>query len=212
LASFAPSWTVCWISPNFCLAVSTCEATFAFTSASFDFAFRLDGLQKLLCIGYDVLACRAEGVGVAGLLLRMAGLLWLWLAVTLLRQANVVLDHLHAVDGPRDLRGTLGFFRTLGEPGELDSPLVRVHLDVQGAHGAILDELRLHLGGDGGVVERGPADFWPRFVQPPVASTVPRSIAASRPDLVLMGNLLTSGWKKRGQSQARGLYFPTPPA
>ena len=40
-----------------------------------------------------------------------------------------------------------------GEAGKLHGPLVGVHLDVQGAHRRVLDELGLHLGGDRRVVD-----------------------------------------------------------
>jgi len=62
-------------------------------------------------------------------------------------------DHESLVVNHTVLGGALGFFGALREPGKLHGALVRVHLDVHGAHGLVLDELGLHLGGDGRVVD-----------------------------------------------------------
>ena len=72
--------------------------------------------------------------GVAGLLLRMAVSFGNCLPLWLLRETDVVLHHLHAADGSRELRCAFRLLGALGEGLGLDRQFLRERALAQDLH------------------------------------------------------------------------------
>src|SRR4051812_3987248 len=66
---------------------------------------------------------------------------------------DIVLDVLHARDGPRNLFGARLFLGGVDETAQLYRALEGVDADLHRVHGRVLHERGLHLGGDGCIVD-----------------------------------------------------------
>src|SRR6218665_3618522 len=80
---------------------------------------------------------------------------WRWTCGRSGANEDVVLHRLHALDVAGERGGLVAFVFALREAGQLHRAVERFDLDRRRSHGLVLDELGLHLRGDGRVVDVG---------------------------------------------------------